>query len=161
MSRNNRALENLLYRHIPITKSLGIHVAGYSGSRLVVQAPLAINANHYGTAFAGSIGALLMLGGLAIIRLKLADMGLRAHIMLVKSRILYLHPVATDIEVSCELASELTASRIRQQWKRRSTMNVQVQGGVQAASGIAVKYAGCYAIQALSTDEIRRGVCFC
>lgn len=161
MFRNNRALEQLFYKHIPITKLLGVNVVRYNGSRLVVHAPLAINANHYGTAFAGSIGALLMLGGLTIIRLKLADMGFQAHIMLAKSRIMYLHPVTTDIEASCELASALVASRIRRQWKRRDIINVQVQGHVQAASRIAVKYSGCYAIRALGAHETRYGICFC
>ncbi len=161
MHRDHHALEDLFYRHIPITKVLGIHVASYDGIRLVLRAPLTVNANHYGTAFAGSIGALLVLGGLAIIRLKLADMGFGARIMMTRSRITYARPVTTDIEVFCELASQLVASRMRRHLNRQDAINVKIGGGVKGMSGMAVKYSGLYAIRALTADDINQGDCLC
>ncbi len=160
-SRDAHILENMFYRHIPITKDLGIRVVNYDGLRLVVRAPLAVNANHYGTAFAGSIGAVLMLGGLAIIRLKLADLGIAARIMLASSRILYLHPVIADIEAFCETRSPINVARIRHHLSRHGTAKVKITGGIESASKVAVKYAGFYIIRALKADDIDRDDCFC
>lgn len=76
---NAHVLVNMVYKHILLSKVLGIRVVSYDGVRLVVRAPPTVNANHYGTAFAGSIGVVLILGRLAIIRFKIASMGFGAR----------------------------------------------------------------------------------
>ncbi|MBI3546921.1 MAG: YiiD C-terminal domain-containing protein [Gammaproteobacteria bacterium] len=151
----------MLYRHVPIAKVLGIRVVNYDGVRLVVRAPLVVNVNHYGTAFAGSIGAVLMLGGFTIIRQKLVDIGYSARIKLVKSRISYLHPVTADIEAFCELTSELSVADIERELSRDRTLKAEVIGSIQSASQTAVRYTGLYAIRALKGDETDQNDFFC
>lgn len=160
-SRDAHVLENRFYGHIPITKYFGIRVVNYDGLRLVVRAPLAVNVDHCGTAFAGSIGAVLMLGGLAIIRLKLADLGITARIMLASSKISYLHPVTEDIEVFCETRSPINVARVRHHLSRDGAATIKITGGIESASKVVVKYAGSYIIRILKTEDINHDECFC
>ncbi len=53
-----RGLEAFLHEKIPLTKAMGLHVAESNARRLVLEAPLAANRNHLGTAFGGSLHAL-------------------------------------------------------------------------------------------------------
>ena len=52
------ALEAFLHEKIPLTRAMGLRVAESSAARLVLEAPLAANVNHLGTAFGGSLHAL-------------------------------------------------------------------------------------------------------
>ncbi len=102
-----------------------------------------------------------MLGGLAIIRLKLADLGITARIMLASSKISYLHPVTEDIEVFCETRSPINVARVRHHLSRDGAATIKITGGIESASKVVVKYAGSYIIRILKTEDINHDECFC
>ncbi|HBQ60600.1 MAG TPA: thioesterase, partial [Balneolaceae bacterium] len=46
-------IEEYLYKHIPITKALGVEVVEFSKEGVQFKAPLTNNINHRSTAFGG------------------------------------------------------------------------------------------------------------
>ena len=65
-----RETEEFLCAKIPLTRAMQVRVEGYDKSGLVLTAPLAANHNHLGTAFGGSLAALVMLAGYALLWLE-------------------------------------------------------------------------------------------
>ena len=57
------SLQRLLNTELPITRHLGLRVLVADPGRVILNAPLAPNRNHKGTAFAGSLNALATLAG--------------------------------------------------------------------------------------------------
>src|SRR5690242_20365616 len=86
-----RETETFLHEQIPLTLAMGVMVESWDGQRLVLQAPLAPNHNHLGTAFGGSLSALATLTGYCLLWLMLGDR--QAHIVVRESNIRYRSPV--------------------------------------------------------------------
>ena len=68
-----RETEAFFYEQIPLTRAMGVRVESYDGQQLVLTAPLALNHNHLGTAFGGSLSALATLAGYGLLWLDLGD----------------------------------------------------------------------------------------
>jgi len=100
------ALEQLLHSEIPISRAMGIRVAGYDGTSLRLDAPLEPNFNHKSTAFGGSLYSLAVLCGWGLLHLKLAEARLHKHIVIQESSIRYLHPVTRRMHAECRLDEE-------------------------------------------------------
>jgi thioesterase domain-containing protein len=97
-----RALRAKLAREMPVTQSLGIRVVGRQDGGLVLEAPLAANINHTGTAFAGSLNAAATLAGWGTVWLLLRERGIRAHVVLQDSTVHYVRPVTgTSPHAAC------------------------------------------------------------
>lgn len=83
---------------------MGIEIYMWNGSQIELAAPLAPNLNDKGTAFAGSIDALLDLAGWSVITLALRDAGLEADVMIVKSTTEYLAAIRSDMTAASEIS---------------------------------------------------------
>ena len=76
-----------LFADITPARALGISVVDYANGHIVLAAPLKLNLNDKGTAFAGSISSMLLLAGWGAISLRLKEAGIKADVMAVKSEI--------------------------------------------------------------------------
>ena len=52
---NIQQLQQYLYREIPLTKAMQFTINSYKNNCLTLQAPLAVNINHKGIVFGGSL----------------------------------------------------------------------------------------------------------
>jgi thioesterase domain-containing protein len=93
------------YAAIPLTRAMGLRVAAFDGTRLVLAAPLAANVNDKGCAFGGSLASLMTLAGWGWIELAVRERGLAADIYVKDSRIRYLAPVWQDFEAHARPAA--------------------------------------------------------
>ena len=96
--------EAFLHRQIPLSLAMGVRVEECDDRAFVLGAPLAANRNHLGTAFGGSLSAIATLAGYGMLWLRLGDPD--AHIVIMSSRIRYLHPVHGDIRAVCQAPDE-------------------------------------------------------
>src|SRR5262249_30274076 len=94
-----RELEDFLQQQIPLTRSMQVKVEAYDGRALVLSAPLSANHNHLGTAFGGSLAALMMLAGYGLLWLELENR--RAHVVIRESTIKFHRPVGGTIHATC------------------------------------------------------------
>ena len=124
-----RAAEEFLLRRIPLTRAMGVRVLGNDAGGFVIEAPVAPNSNHLGTAFGGSINALATLAGYGLLWMEIKE--LAADIVIRESSIRFLHPIRNVIHAICArpAADELRAFRetLRAKGKARITLRVRVE----------------------------------
>lgn len=139
------ALEHTLHDEIPLSLAMGIRVAGYDGTSLQLTAPLAPNINHKCTAFGGSLYSLAVLCGWGMLHLKLAEAGLRKHIVIQESNIRYLLPVAQEMRAECRLgdtAYQHFLRTLKKHGRARLSLDVVITDDQQPA----IEFSGRYVV---------------
>src|SRR4051812_27463860 len=94
-----REIEAFFHAKIPLTATMGVRVESYDTNRLVLTAPLEVNHNPLGTAFGGSLAALLILSGYGLLWLELGDAG--SHIVVRQTSLDYRRPVRGSLRAVC------------------------------------------------------------
>jgi thioesterase domain-containing protein len=94
-----RATEVFLHEKIPLTRAMGVRVESCDDQTVVLTAPISANHNHLGTAFGGSLAALMMLAGYALLWLELQESD--AHVVVSESKIKFRRPVKGEIRATC------------------------------------------------------------
>lgn len=106
-------------REIPLTRGLGLQVSDYSGHRIIIKAPLALNHNHQGTGFGGSIYSVAVTAAWSLLELWLEDHGLAGSVVVQSGAIDYGMPVSRDFYAQCELPPEDDMQRFKRSLERR------------------------------------------
>jgi thioesterase domain-containing protein len=137
-----RQVQELFYSKIPITRSLGVRVEDYDGSRLVLSAPLEANVNHLGTAFGGSLNALAVLSGYGLLWLELQDT--QCHIVIRESRISYEHPVSGDFCATCVRPDAKTLAAFKTRFHEQGKARIALAATIQSQGITAVHFQGTF-----------------
>ena len=140
-----RGLEAFLREKIPLTRAMGLHVAESNARRLVLEAPLAANVNHLGTAFGGSLHALPTLACYAALWTLLREAGLDGHVVVKRSMANYRSPVTGGLRAVCERPAALRAAEFISDLKRHKKARMELTAIVEGADGKpAVEFAGTF-----------------
>ena len=131
-----------LHREIPLTAAMGARVTRYEQGRLYVTAPLALNHNHLGTAFGGSLSAVATLAGYALLWLELRDR--TAHVVIRRSSIEYRRPVHGDLEAICQAPAEAALAAFRADFARKGKARLDLRVEISHAGEIAALYEGTF-----------------
>lgn len=88
-----RELEAFLHEQIPLSKTMGVRVldAGWDGVQLT--APLHPNVNHRETVFGGSMSAVAILAGWALVHVRLREEGIRSSVVIQRNTMNYERPI--------------------------------------------------------------------
>lgn len=90
-------LQEFINKQIPITAQMKVSVDGYDDTgALCLSAPLSANHNDKGSAFAGSLGAVMTLAGWGQVALWLREQRLSADVMIVRCEQHFKAPVLND-----------------------------------------------------------------
>lgn len=92
-----------LHALIPMTRAMGVEVTVLTADSLELAAPLALNRNHAGSAFAGSLSSLASVAGWAFLHQLLAGKRIRAELLLADGHIRYRRPVRNDLRATLTL----------------------------------------------------------
>ncbi|HEV2655460.1 MAG TPA: thioesterase domain-containing protein [Ktedonobacteraceae bacterium] len=141
-----QALQQTLAQGIPITHHMGILAANYDETGLVLKAPLAGNTNPKGTAFAGSINALLTLAGWGLIWLVLKELDIPGDIVIQNSTIGYVRPVTDDFAATCHRPAQADIERIEQALKKKGKARIELSAEIYQDERIAAEFKGRYVI---------------
>jgi thioesterase domain-containing protein len=137
-----RETEEFFYRKIPITRAMGVRVAEYDGNHLKLVAPLALNHNHLGTAFGGSLSAIATLAGYGLLWLELRDN--TCHLVIRKSSLSFCRPVRREIVAICRRPAweqlQTFKSAFAEHHKARITLDVTIEEDGLAA----VEFSGIF-----------------
>ncbi|MGH7464298.1 MAG: YiiD C-terminal domain-containing protein [Longimicrobiales bacterium] len=120
-------LQQYLHRHIPITSAMAITVTAASIDAVELRAALAPNLNHRSTAFGGSVASLAVLAGWSLLRLGLDDVTPMPQIVVQRSTIEYIAPIAADFAAVCRRPSEQTWQRFMQAFTRRGRGRLRLE----------------------------------
>jgi thioesterase domain-containing protein len=137
-----RETERFFYEKIPITRAMGVRVTRYDGSELRLTAPIALNHNHLGTAFGGSLSALATLAGYGLIWLEMGDK--TAHVVVRNSQLSFRRPVCGEIVAICRRPSDdqlwVFKNAFAQHHKARITLDVTIE----EEGLVAVEFRGVF-----------------
>ncbi len=134
-----------LHAHIPITRSLGAAAVQYDGTRLRLAAPLAPNLNHRGTAFGGSMSALAVVAGWALLHVKLRERGIENRLVIQRSTLDFDAPVDGDFTATATLPAAADWERFLLTLGRHGRARVKVGATIDCASGTGARHEGTYA----------------
>jgi thioesterase domain-containing protein len=135
-------IQELLHSKIPITRAMGVRVVAYDGERLVLSAPLALNVNHLGTAFGGSLNALAVLSGYGLLWLELREAD--CHIVIRESSISYERPVRGEILAICVRPEADALAEFRQAFHQKGKARIALSATIEDEGITAVRFRGTF-----------------
>lgn len=147
MDERLSALQRTLWTCIPITRKLGLKAESYDGTCLRLKAPLTTNINHAGTAFAGSLSALLTLTGWGMVWLLLCELELEGEIVIQDNSCRYIAPVTHDFMSSCARPPDDELERFARILRKRGKARLELNADIIEDGRVVVSFTGRYVVQ--------------
>lgn len=144
MDRHLDEITKYIHDHIPITFHLGVKVKAYDGRSVALSAPIAPNLNHRNTAFGGSLSALAILSGWALLHLKLKEQDMRSRLVIQKSSFEFSDPIDSDFEATCSMPSDELFEKFLRTLKKYKKARIQLKSRITSASGKVGLHEGTY-----------------
>jgi thioesterase domain-containing protein len=145
MGMDREGLQRYLAEHIPISRALGVSVGEGSPARVRVDAPLEPNLNHRSTAFGGSVGAVAVLAGWGLLRLRVDEVRPVPHLVIQRSSLEYLLPIETDFEACCVAPPQEKWDRFWSAFNKRGRGRIDLAVEVNAGGVLVARFHGTYA----------------
>ena len=138
-----RATEEYFHAKIPLTRAMGVRVVAQDGAEFVVEAPVALNHNHLGTGFGGSINAVATLAGYGLLWLELRD-DARCHVVVKESSIRFLRPVRKTIGAYCARPAEEEIAAFKKKFAATGKATLKLNVSVKEDDVVAAEFAGSF-----------------
>lgn len=120
-------VEAYLHKHIPISADLGTRVVQVSSDVVLLEAPLEPNINHRSTVFGGSLSAVAILAGWAMVHFRLRQEGFEVRTVIHENTVRYERPAHGDFQARCEAPSPETWARFARAVSRRGRGRIKVR----------------------------------
>ena len=144
-SMSARDLEAFLHEKIPLSRAMGVSVAEIGSGQLILEAPLAENINHLGTAFGGSLHALPTLACYATLWLIMHTAGLAGHVVVKQSEAKYRQPVKGRLRAISARPSEEAATKFLGDLQRHRKARMELTAIVEGENDrSAVEFSGVF-----------------
>jgi thioesterase domain-containing protein len=137
-----RETERFLHEQIPLTRAMEVRVENFDDLQLILTAPLGPNHNHLGTAFGGSLAALLVLAGYSLLWLELGDR--EAHVVISESRMKFRRPVRGTIRAVCLRPEPDVLAAFQASFATRGKARINLRVVIEHEGEIAVEFEGTY-----------------
>jgi thioesterase domain-containing protein len=138
-------LERYLHQEIPLSRAMGVKVEATGPGGVRLWMPLAPNLNHRGGLFGGSAAALAILAGWTLVHERLmGEAALDPHLVIQRSQIEYLAPVATDVVASASQPSQDAWDRFVRTYRRRGRARIQVSAEVSGGGETAARLVATF-----------------
>ncbi len=136
-------LESFLHAQIPIAKALQARVGRVDHELAEIHAPLEPNRNHMGTAFGGSLNAILLLSCYAWLFAELKARGLSIHVLIKNGHTKYMRPVDGDFTAVCRAPSDADWQRfLRVLGSGRPQAQISLQASIAVGGEVACQFEG-------------------
>jgi len=135
---------NYVHEHIPITAHLGAAIKSYDGQTLTISAPLDANINHRNSAFGGSLSAVAILSGWALLFIRMKELGLHTRLVIQSSAFEFTNPVTADFDAVCTLPPAKTYDRFIRTLEKHGRARISVDSEVQCNGISCGSHTGVY-----------------
>jgi thioesterase domain-containing protein len=136
-----REAEAFLHERIPITRAMGVRVVTHHDSAFALEAPVAQNSNHLGTAFGGSVNAIATLAAYGLLWLDLrGDKG--AYVVVAESSIRFLRPVHEIIRATCIRPKDSKLAEFKSAIATKGKARIKLKVVVEEAGAVAAQFLG-------------------
>lgn len=123
---------------------MGVRVLEVGPTAVHVQAPLEPNLNQHSTAFGGSVAALAMIVGWALVHTRLAAEGRAARTVVQEASIRYHEPITGPFTAVSAPVPDETWERFTSVLARRGRARLQASVSVQADGREAARFSGAF-----------------
>ena len=137
-----REIEQFFHAKIPLTAAMGVRVESYDAQRLILTAPLDANHNHLGTAFGGSLAALLILSGYGLLWLELG--AAESHIVVRSTSLDYRRPVLGTLRATCLRPAPDALATFKDTYARRGKARIALHATADQDGEIAAEFRGLF-----------------
>jgi thioesterase domain-containing protein len=134
--------EQFLHEQIPLSKAMGVKLESADAGGLILTAPLDVNHNHLGTAFGGSLGAVAVLAGYALLWRALNDRS--AHIVVRSSKIEYRRPVRGEIRARCGFSRQTEFEAFKTGFLQKGKARIHLDVSIEEDGHVCVEFEGVY-----------------
>jgi len=143
--KSPEALEDYLYRNIPISSAMGVRVTHASPDRISLTSPLAANINHKRTAFGGSLQAVATLACWTLLHVNLREDADPSEIVITASNIDYIRPVTRDFTATAVLPDSARWQQFLKTFGRHGRARIQMTAHIMQDDEVAIDYTGTFA----------------
>lgn len=140
----NEELNEFLYEQIPLARALGVEVRRSDHTGAEVFAPLSNNINHMGTAFGGSLNAVLITSCYAWLFHHLEKQGLHSHVLIKEGNTQYLHPVKGDFRAICIAPVGGEYENFQDHFDRKGKARLALEAYIENEAGKACVFKGLF-----------------
>jgi thioesterase domain-containing protein len=137
--------EEYFHQHIPITRAMGVRVLAHNENEFIVEAPVALNSNHLGTAFGGSINAIATLAAYGFVWLGLRDHAV--HVVVAESSIRFLRPVRETIRAICPRPDSSEWAAFQTQLAAKGKAHIVLRVNVVEEGQAAAAFEGTFVVR--------------
>lgn len=145
--------EEYFHQQIPITRAMGARVVAHNEDELVVEAPVALNSNHLGTAFGGSINAVATLAAYGWLWVELKDTAV--HIVVAESSIRFLQPVRETIRAICPHPGRDAWKAFRVRLAEKGKAHIILGVNVREEGRAAAAFEGTFVVRKVSRSQAK------
>jgi thioesterase domain-containing protein len=135
-------VEKYFHQQIPITRAMGVRAVAHDESQFVIEAPVALNSNHLGTAFGGSINAVATLAAYGLVWLELRDRAV--HVVVAESSIRFLRPVRETIRAICLRPNPEEWAAFQARFAEKSKARLSLRVNVMEEDQTAAEFEGIF-----------------
>lgn len=144
-SMSARDLEAFLHQKIPLSRAMDVRVVESNDQQMVLEAPLAANVNHLGTAFGGSLHALPTLACYATVWTIMREAGADGHVVVKRSEANYRQPVKGLLRAVCQRPAETVREKFLSDLRRHKKARMEMQALIAGPDGKpAVEFHGIF-----------------
>lgn len=138
-------LEAYLREKIPLSRAMEVRVVESTPLRLVLEAPLAANINHVGSAFGGSLHALPTLACYSTLWTIMREAGTDGHVVVKRSEASYRRPVRGRLRAVCIRPAQPVIARFLEDLRRHKKARMELDAIVEGeAEKPAVEFHGTF-----------------
>jgi thioesterase domain-containing protein len=138
-------LQSRIVEEFALARHIGVIVESADDGAVVLRAPLALNANYKGTAFAGSLYSLAVLTGWAWVTRYLAARNLAADTVIQESSIRFLAPVHGELRASVAAPSAVHIDKFRRMLQRAGRGRIPLRVEIKYDQTLATLFEGVFA----------------
>lgn len=142
-----KKLEKYLKEKIPLVKALKAEIREVDSDCVKLWAPLAPNHNHMGSAFGGSISALLILGGYTWLYHFMMKEGHDVHVILKSCEIDYKFPVEEDLSIIARAPKANDLEKFLSSFKRKRLGRIEIESEIRLGGKLAAILRGEYVVK--------------
>jgi|JI8StandDraft_1071087.scaffolds.fasta_scaffold207351_2 thioesterase domain-containing protein len=140
-------IEQYLQQHLPLTVAMQVQAVAYDGQTLRLNAPLAVNHNDKGTAFAGSLSSLATVCGWCLVMVWVKQHYQQpCQVAVAQAQIDYKKPTNSDFYALAHLPDTHSLHQALQMLARKGRTRLTINIEVCDEQGVTVTQIASYAI---------------
>ena len=146
-SVNQNAVETvrqILGEGIPLCQCMGVELVACDDRSIRLRAPYEKNRNHKGAAFGGSLEALSVVTGWALLELQLRARHFPGESVIYRAESRFLRPVTADLESYCVVAEAFSWDRYFEELDNRGRARLDLDVVIQQNGKNAMEFTGAY-----------------